>query len=59
MTTDTHLCDFLRNRLEQQPQRRVEPSVSLLQGFRYTPSHQTDIRATLDRAREQLKESKQ
>jgi hypothetical protein len=59
MSTDAQLCDFLRNRLEQQPQRRVEPSVSLLQGFRYTPSHQTDIRHTLDRAREQLKESKQ
>jgi hypothetical protein len=59
MTTNADLCDFLRNRLEQQPQRRTEPSVSLLNGFRYTPSHQTDIRHTLDRARQQLKESKQ
>ena len=59
MSTDAQLCDWLRNRLEQSPPRRTEPSVSLLNGFRYTPSHQTDIRHTLDRAREQLKESKQ
>jgi hypothetical protein len=39
--------------------RRVLPSVSLLQGKPWTPSHNTNIRATLDKAREQLKESKQ
>ncbi len=59
MTTDTHLCDFLRNRLEQQPQRRVEPSVSLLKGKPYVNKDHSDIRVTFARVREQLKESKQ
>lgn len=57
MTTDTHLCDFLRNRLEQSPPRRVEPSVSLLQGFKYVPAANTNLHATFARVREQLKES--
>ena len=34
--------------------RVTRPSVSLLQGMRWVPSHQTDIRATLDKARAEL-----
>lgn len=34
------------------PARVTQPSVSLLNGFKYTPSHATDIRQTFDRARQ-------
>lgn len=59
MTTDTHLCDWLRSRLEQSPPRRVEPSVSLLQGKPYTNAASTDIRALFERMKQQQQESKQ
>ena len=59
MISDAQLCDFLRNRLEQSPPRRTEPSVSLLQGKPYVNKDNSDIRVTFARVREQLKESKQ
>lgn len=34
--------------------RRTEPSTSLLRGHAYTPSHKTDVRHTIERARAAL-----
>ena len=52
--TDAQLGHFLVSRLEQSTPRLTRPSVSLLQGMHYIPSHQTDIRVTLDKARAEL-----
>lgn len=55
--TDAQLGHFLISRLEQSTPRLTRPSVSLLQGMHYTPSYQTDIRVTLDKARRSVAES--
>lgn len=49
--TDDDLSRFLVSRLEQTGAKVTQPTVSLLNGFKYTPSHATDIRQTFDRAR--------
>lgn len=54
MDHDQRLREFLVSRLEQTPQRLTRPSVSLLQGKPYTNAASTDIRATLDKARQAM-----
>lgn len=49
---DDSLARFLVGRLEQTGAKVTRPTVSLLNGFKYTPSHATDIRQTFDRARQ-------
>lgn len=41
------------------PARRVEPTVSLLQGKAYTPAANTNLRELFDRLRAELKEKQQ